>query len=203
MLGCHYNLNFLFRLNTTEYLYKKRMMKYLGLNQQLYDLGLSLNDLYNISAARVIFFGNNFSRFLVLSSWLQIISNLLYIQQEKIKEIDDDFDLVLISEDFDKSMVLLANKLCWPLDYVKSFKLNARKNSTKITLNEQERDILQSWQQGDMLLYNHFQNKLEKEVHICTLYILIAESYNWRTYPKDHHGFKVHALSNWSKSTYM
>ena len=72
-------------------------------------------------------------------------------------------------------MVLLANKLCWPLDYVKSFKLNARKNSTKITLNEQERDILQSWQQGDMLLYNHFQNKLEKEVHICTLYILIAD----------------------------
>ena len=80
--------------------------------------------------------------------------------------------MVLISEDFDKSMVLLANKLCWPLDYVKSFKLNARKNSTKITLNEQERDTLQSWQQGDMLLYNHFQNKLEREVHICTLYIM-------------------------------
>ena len=76
--------------------------------------------------------------------------------------------MVLISEDFDKSMVLLANKLCWPLDHVKSFKLNARKNSTKITLNEKERDILQSWQKGDMLLYNHFQNKLEREVIICS-----------------------------------
>ena len=76
--------------------------------------------------------------------------------------------MVLISEDFDKSMVLLANKLCWPLDHVKSFKLNARKNSTKITLNEQERDILQSWQKGDMLLYNHFQNKIEREVIICS-----------------------------------
>ena len=54
LLRCHYNLNFLFRLNTTEFLYKKRMMKYLGLNQQLYDLGLSLNDLYNITAAQVI-----------------------------------------------------------------------------------------------------------------------------------------------------
>ena len=76
--------------------------------------------------------------------------------------------MVLISEDFDKSMVLLANKLCWPLDYVKSFKLNARKNSTKITLNEQERDTLQSWQQGDMLLYTYFQNKLEREVIMCS-----------------------------------
>ena len=114
-------------------------MKYLGLNQQLYDLGLPLNDLYNISAA-----------------------------QEKTKDIDDDFDLVLISEDFDRSMVLLANKLCWPLDYVKSFKLNARKNSKKITLNDQERDALKSWQQGDMLLYNHFQNKLQREVCMYT-----------------------------------
>ena len=61
-------------------------------------------------------------------------------------------------------MVLLANKLCWPLDYVKSFKLNARKPASKVILTKQERDSLQSWQQGDMLLYNHFKNKFEQEV---------------------------------------
>ena len=62
-------LIFFFRLNTTEFLYKKRMMKYLGLNQQLYDLGLSLNDLYNITAAQVILFGKNLSRFLLAADF--------------------------------------------------------------------------------------------------------------------------------------
>ena len=45
------------------------MMKYLGLNQQLYDLGLSLNDLYNITAAQVILFGKNLSRFLLAADF--------------------------------------------------------------------------------------------------------------------------------------
>ncbi|KAM6949506.1 galactose-3-O-sulfotransferase 4 [Aplochiton taeniatus] len=36
------------------------------------------------------------------------------------------FKLVLISEHFDQSMVLLRHALCWPLDAVVSFSLNAR-----------------------------------------------------------------------------
>ena len=54
---------------------------------------------------------------------------------ERIKELEKEFDLVLFSEMFDESMVLLANKLCWPLDYVKSFKLNARKDAYKVWRN--------------------------------------------------------------------
>ena len=37
--------------------------------------------------------------------------------QDRIKEMEKEFDLVLFSEMFDESMVLLADKLCWPLDY--------------------------------------------------------------------------------------
>ena len=71
---------------------------------------------------------------------------------------------MLITEKFDESMVLLANKLCWPLEYVKSFKLNARKSSTKTKLSEKERNILENWQQGDLLLYNHFKTIFEEKV---------------------------------------
>ena len=45
------------------------MMKYLGLNQQLYDLGLPLNDLYNINAAQVILFDKNSSRYLLAADF--------------------------------------------------------------------------------------------------------------------------------------
>ena len=65
---------------------------------------------------------------------------------------------------FDESMVLLADKLCWPLDYVKSFKLNARKSAYKVTLNQQERDTLKAWQAGDLLLYDHFKHIFLKKV---------------------------------------
>ena len=61
-------------------------------------------------------------------------------------------------------MILLANELCWPLDYVKSFKLNARKSNHKVTLSQKERETLERWQEGDMLLYNHFKNKLKEKV---------------------------------------
>ena len=81
-----------------------------------------------------------------------------------IKKIDDEFDLVLISEKFDESMILLANKLCWPLEYVKSFILNARMSIHKVDLSFDELNILNSWQKGDLLLYNFFKNKLEEQV---------------------------------------
>ena len=81
-----------------------------------------------------------------------------------IDKIDNEFDLVLISEKFDESMILLANTLCWPLDYVKSFTLNARKSIHKVILSSDEQNILKSWQQGDLLLYNHFKNKLDQQV---------------------------------------
>lgn len=114
-------------LNVSESLYQHRINEYMGLNQQLYDLGLPKVDLYKLDAIK-----------------------------ERIKEIEKEFDLVLFSEMFDESMVLLANKLCWPLDYVKSFKLNARKDAYKVALNEKEKETLKSWQEGDLLLYNHF-----------------------------------------------
>ena len=41
---------------------------------------------------------------------------------------------MLLAERFDESMVLLASKLCWPLEFVISLKINARKKSEKVKL---------------------------------------------------------------------
>ena len=55
-----------------------------------------------------------------------------FIFQKRIQELDREFDLVLLADKFEESMVLLASKLCWPLEWVKSLKVNARKEAYKV-----------------------------------------------------------------------
>ena len=42
------------------------------------------------------------------------------------------FDLVMIAEHFDESMILMADLLCWPLKYVASFKNNVLPSNKKV-----------------------------------------------------------------------
>lgn len=42
------------------------------------------------------------------------------------------FDLVLISEHFEESMVLMADLLCWPIEFVAGIKHNAFPESKKV-----------------------------------------------------------------------
>ena len=42
------------------------------------------------------------------------------------------FDLVLISEHFEESMVLMADLLCWPIEFVAGIKHNALPESKKV-----------------------------------------------------------------------
>ena len=46
--------------------------------------------------------------------------------RKKISEIEEDFDLVMIAEYFYESLILLRHELCWSLEDVTSFQLNAR-----------------------------------------------------------------------------
>lgn len=70
----------------------------------------------------------------------------------------------MLADRFDESMVLLAQLLCWPLDHVKSLKLNARKAAFKVDLSTQERNALKQWQQGDTMLYQHFERIFNQKV---------------------------------------
>ena len=63
--------------------------------------------------------------------------NTSFSFQARVQKLDKEFDLVLLSERFEESMVLLAATLCWPLDYVKSFRINARKAAFKVCLYAQ------------------------------------------------------------------
>lgn len=112
----------------------QRVNGYLGRNQQLWDLGMDQKDINNHEAVKL-----------------------------KIKQIDEDFDLVMIAEDFDSSLVLLSDVLCWPLANMTSLKLNARKKSAIEKLSASSRKILKDWLWADYMLYDFFKKELENK----------------------------------------
>ncbi|XP_055057029.2 galactose-3-O-sulfotransferase 4 isoform X1 [Misgurnus anguillicaudatus] len=78
-----------------------------------------------------------------------------------------NFKLILLSEYFDYSMVLLRHALCWPLDAVVSFSLNARQQVSSVrsgwvgkaalpaplALTDEQRLKLREWNSLDWYLY--------------------------------------------------
>ncbi|XP_065495735.1 galactose-3-O-sulfotransferase 2-like [Caloenas nicobarica] len=76
--------------------------------------------------------------------------------QLMLKAIEASFDLLLISEYFDESMVLLKEMLCWDLDSVVSFPLNIRDSSTKSRLSDTIVEKIKEWNRLDWEIYTHF-----------------------------------------------
>jgi len=89
--------------------------------------------------------------------------NVTYIKS-KIEEIDSTFALVLLTEKFDESMVLLKDLLCWDYRDMTSLKLNAQKSSSKSKLSTKARNILEKWMWADYMLYDHFKEKFQDEI---------------------------------------
>ncbi|KFW12098.1 Galactose-3-O-sulfotransferase 2, partial [Eurypyga helias] len=76
--------------------------------------------------------------------------------QLMLKAIEASFDLLLISEYFDESMVLLKEMLCWDLDSVVSFPLNIRDSSAKPHLSDTIVEKIKDWNRLDWEIYTHF-----------------------------------------------
>uniref|UniRef100_A0ACB8FAF7 Uncharacterized protein n=1 Tax=Sphaerodactylus townsendi TaxID=933632 RepID=A0ACB8FAF7_9SAUR len=84
--------------------------------------------------------------------------------QLMLHAIEAEFDLLLISEYFDESMVLLKETLCWDLDDVTFFPLNSRHNSTKTPLSESTTEKIKSWNRLDWEIYVHFNKTFWEKI---------------------------------------
>jgi len=115
--------------------FANRAFKNLGKNQMLWDSGLNAQFMDNVTAV-----------------------------MNKIDEIEDTFDLILMAERFDESMILLKDKLCWDYRDVVNFKLNARKESKKTALSQEARSALKDYLASDYLLYDHFKAMFEARI---------------------------------------
>ncbi len=67
----------------------------------------------------------------------------------KIREANETFDLVMIAERFEESLVLLANLLCWPLEDVMYLRQNARLPHLRNMLTDETEKVVRPWLRGD------------------------------------------------------
>ena len=75
----------------------------MGLNQQLYDMGIKEKDSYNIK-----------------------------LVTQEIERFKNEFDFVMIAEMLEESLILLAQHLCWPLEWVAYISHNVRRPDKKV-----------------------------------------------------------------------
>ncbi|QQP34679.1 Galactosylceramide sulfotransferaselike [Caligus rogercresseyi] len=122
----------------TSLITEKISMKSIGHNQMLRDLGLPPKDLDKPEAI-----------------------------QSKIEEVDKNFDLIMIAEHFDESLILFKELLCWSFDDITNLKLNSRNSESKErifhnTTKEKARSSLRNWLRGDFMLYEYFHEKFHR-----------------------------------------
>ncbi|QQP34656.1 Galactosylceramide sulfotransferaselike [Caligus rogercresseyi] len=87
--------------------------------------------------------------------------------QSKIEEVDKNFDLIMIAEHFDESLILFKELLCWSFDDITNLKLNSRNSESKErifhhTTKEKARSSLRNWLRGDFMLYEYFHEKFHR-----------------------------------------
>lgn len=84
------------------------------------------------------------------------MSDDLDFAREWIKRLDAELNLVLITEYFHESMVLLRRLMCWTLVDILSSASNKLLYSYRNQTNENQMDTYRTWSKVDYLLYGHF-----------------------------------------------
>ncbi|CAJ0928973.1 unnamed protein product [Ranitomeya imitator] len=78
--------------------------------------------------------------------------------------MDHIFDLVLITEYYDESLILLKDALCWSFYDVLSIPLNSRSNNSKKTLTLETQEKIKSWNNLDWDMYVYFNHSFWNRV---------------------------------------
>ncbi|KAL9975295.1 hypothetical protein ACROYT_G012447 [Oculina patagonica] len=90
-------------------------------------------------------------------------SNLTVVKNY-IRFLKKEFDLVMLMEHFDESLVLLKRRFCWKIEDILYFKLNERMDKHKQSVPSDVKEMIRTWNMGDVLLYNFFNYTLWKMI---------------------------------------
>ncbi|XP_030837310.1 galactose-3-O-sulfotransferase 3-like [Strongylocentrotus purpuratus] len=104
-------------------------------NEQLYDFGLEHNDTDDEEKV-----------------------------MNKIRELESVVDLVMITEYFDESLLLLRKLLCWRMEDVVYLKHGVRSADYRNKNNDSLADKIREWNKADLMLYNHFNETFWRKV---------------------------------------
>lgn len=84
--------------------------------------------------------------------------------KEAIQTIESRFDLVLITDRFEESVILLKDMLCMKFDDITSLKLKVRRNGDRTSLDAKHEAAIRKWNKLDSALYDHFLTKLNDKI---------------------------------------
>ena len=79
-----------------------------------------------------------------------------------IDKMEEEFDLVMIADYFDESLILLKRLLCWEFQDIVYFKLRTKKK--KINLEKEVENNILTWNRADAILYDHFNKTFWRKV---------------------------------------
>jgi len=79
-----------------------------------------------------------------------------------ILQMEENFDLVLIAEQMERSLVLMADMLCWSMDDVVT--LRPSNATTSTALSKEQRQKLRALNAADVAIYEHFAKTLRVRV---------------------------------------
>ena len=82
----------------------------------------------------------------------------------EIMKMDRDFELILIMEYFDESLILLKKAFCWTFKDILYVKFNQRSHKPKIELSEKVKQNILWWNKADAMLYDHYNRTLWKKI---------------------------------------
>ena len=116
------------------FLLTSRVQNRFGFNQMCYDLGMEPKD-FNDTATILRF----------------------------VKYISTKFNLVLILEHLEESLILLQDLLCWSLDDIIVFQLNARNEQVRCKLPIAAQDKFRQLNSADEILYEFFLNEVKQK----------------------------------------
>ena len=104
--------------------------------------------------------------------------------KSKIKEVEETFDLVLMVEHFDESIVLLKHLLCWEYSDLTSLRLNIRNEKLKSSISDKAQKMLSDWLSSDYMFYNHFKEQFGKKIKAFGAEKMAEEVAKFRTINK-------------------
>ena len=134
---------------------EENLVKYV-LNENLMDKSERMKLIRNGMAFDLGLNSNNFDDSAEIDSFL--------------KKLKNEFDLVLLADFFDQSLLLLQDLLCWPLEDVVYFKLNERRRDKVTTYSAKTINNMQRWNNVDFRLYRQFYDILKEKIASITHY---------------------------------
>lgn len=119
------------------YKYEGNNPRHSALNPVLYDLGLAKDNLAKPTK---------------IDEWIHFI--------------DTTFDLILIAEYLQESLILLKELMCWTLEDIVYFSSNKRNSSLIKEIPNKTVTQLLEWHSGDFKLYQHFNRTLQQKIKL-------------------------------------